>query len=304
MTQAFLPSVRKLVASRLRSDGFTQSRISRFLGVTQASVSIYLSADPRKAYDALSSLSVPRAEADEFARRLAAAVTRGAPDGVGELTAIWSEVLGRGGACGAHRDMYPSLSDCDVCIRAYGPRGGSLARTIAEVSEAVKMIEGSEGFAAVMPEVSVNIACAAEGASSPAEVVAVPGRIVKVKDRPRSMLPPEAGASAHMSKVLLLARSRLPDVRACINLRHDRRMAAAMKRAGIRTVSIESGTHRGEDDPTVSALGEKLSETKGAFEAVVDLGGAGIEPNVYLFGSSARDVASAAVRLARVYSAA
>jgi len=304
MVERFLPSLRQLVSGVLDSQGYSQSKISAMLGVTQASVSLYLSTDTGKAYTALSSLSVSEAKADQYAAVLAAAITRDAVDGVRTLKDIWTDLLGSGSICPAHRAAYPSLSDCEVCIKEYGQRQGSRSQTISEVSEAVKMLEGSPKFVAVMPEVSVNIACATGEADSPADIVAIPGRIVKVKGRARAMLPPEAGASAHMSRVLLLARGIRPEIRACINLRYDRRMAAAMKRSGLRSILIGKYSFPQSHDPTTEALERRLRSSPGSFDAIIDEGGSGIEPNAYVFAKGAREVARLALKLAASYSAA
>jgi len=304
MTQDFLPSMRQLVALRLRAEGFSQNRISSLLGITQASVSLYLSSRAEKAYSALSALSVSRSQADGYASLLSSAVKKGASEGVTTLHTIWTNLLGKGSICPVHRDLYPALFDCDICIKSYGGRNGARAQAVSEVSEAVKMLEGSPNFAAVMPEVSVNIACAAGDATTPADVIAVPGRIVRVKDKAKAMLPPEPGASAHMSKVLLLVMRRHPQLRACVNVRYDRRMARAMKKTHLQALSIGGYSLPGAADPTAEALEGRLKSASGTFNAVVDEGGNGVEPNLYLFAKGAREVAGIALRLAEYYSAA
>ncbi len=304
MTQAFLPAMRQLVAVRLRSQGLSQSRISGLLGTTQASVSLYLSADPKKAYSVLARFSLSKEEAEAKAALLADSVRAGPEGAVGVLYSIWATLLGNGSACGYHRELHPSLAECDVCIRELGERAGTRSALVAEVTEAVRMLEGSPDFVRVMPEVSVNIACAGEDAASPADVVAVPGRIVRVRDRAKAMLPPEAGASEHMSKVLLIARGYRRELRACINIRYDGRMAAVMKRLRLRTISIGARARSGTEDATAGVLQTKLASATGPFDAIVDEGGRGIEPNVYLFAGGAREAAELALRIARTYSAA
>lgn len=303
MAAVYLPSMRHLVAAKLRSRGLSQSRIASLLGMTQASVSIYLSADLEKAYGQLSRLSVRKDQADRDATILADDVEKGPVHGVATLGRLWAGLIGSGAACAAHREMSPSLADCDFCIRGNGERQGAISDAVSEVTEAAKLLEGSSEFIGVMPEVSVNVACAVPGATAPGEVVAIPGRIVKVRGRARAMLPPEAGASAHMSRVLLLVMSRQPALRACVNVRYDRSMGAILKRRGIRAVTIgRYATARGED-PTAQALERKLATSSERFEAVVDEGAAGIEPNLYLFAKGAREAAELALRLAREYSA-
>ncbi len=303
MTQSFLPAIRQLVAIRLRSQGLSQSRISGLLGTTQASVSLYLSADPERAYSVLERFALSKQEADDKAGLLADAAMRGAVDGTAALSAVWASLLGNGLACSFHRELYPSLSGCDVCIKQFGQRG-SRSAIVAEVAEAVRMLEGSPDFVSVMPEVSVNIACALEDAVSPSDVVAIPGRIVRVRGRAKAMLPPEPGASAHMSRVLLLAKSRRKELRACVNVRYDRRMAEAMKKVRLRSVSMGEHSRRAGEDPTAEALERRLASTNDPFDAIVDKGGSGIEPNVYLFAKGAKEAAGLALKLARAYSAA
>ena len=302
MASIFLPAMRHLVATRLRSKGLSQNKISSLMGVTQASVSLYLSSDPGKAYGALSKFSVSRARADRGSSLLADDLVRGPVHGVRTLDMIWTGLLGSGAACSVHRELYPSLADCDFCMREYGASLGSVAEVVSEVADAARLLEDSPEFMKVMPEVSVNIACATRGASTPADVVAIPGRIVRVRGRARAMLPPEAGASTHMSRVLLLAMRRRPHLRACVNIRYDRRMAKALKRSGMKTM-VMGGYLPGGDDPTSDALEQKLASSRDGFDAIVDRGGAGIEPNVYLFAKGAREVVELALRLARLYSA-
>ncbi|MGP8125074.1 MAG: thiamine-phosphate synthase family protein [Nitrososphaerales archaeon] len=303
MVQEFLPALRHLVAKELRSQGFSQNRISSLLGVTQASVSLYLSSDSRRTYSVLSALSLSAEEADRYAALLAEDVKRNAVDAVGTLSTVWTGLLGRGAVCPRHRSIYPALADCDVCIREFGREGSAYSAAVSEVAEAVRRLEASQGFVSVMPEVSVNVALAVGDAQSAADVVAVPGRIVRVKGRPKAILPPEAGASRHLSRVLLLIRTRKPGVRACINLRYDKKMEAVLKRLKLRPLRIGGYPPSASGDPTIDALAKRLSSADEAFDVLVDLGGSGVEPNLYLFAESPAGAADLALRASRAYSA-
>ena len=284
--------------------GLSQTKISSLLGVTQASISLYLGSDLNRAYSSLARFSITRGRADRDSETLADALQKNPVDGVATLNRIWTGLLGSGAVCPLHREMYPSLKECDFCIKEYGGRKGKVSEAVSEVSAAVRLLEASPYFAAVMPEVSVNLACVADDATSPSEVVAIPGRIVKVKERAKAMLPPEAGASAHMSRMLLLARSRMPDHRACINVRYDARFGTLLTEAGLRLLTIGGHSSLGARDATVEALERMLKLEHRPFDAVVEEGGSGIEPNVYLFAKGAQEVARIAIRLAKAYSAA
>lgn len=303
MVQEFLPSIRQLVARQLRTQGFSQNRISAMLGMTQASVSNYLASDVKKAYASLAQFEVSDEDADTYAALLAEDVKRNAVEAVSTLNTFWTGLLGRGSVCARHRSQHPSLADCDVCIKEYGHRRSELSDVVSEISDAVKDLESSTSFVKAMPEVSVNIACVAGDSDSAADVVAVPGRIVRVRGRAKAMLTPEPGASRHLSKVLLLVKKVRPDLRASINLRFDSRMGRILRKLGLKTVEIGDYDVSGTDDPTIKALVMKLATYRSGFDAVVDRGGNGIEPNVYLFAKGAREVVALALRVSRLYSA-
>jgi predicted fused transcriptional regulator/phosphomethylpyrimidine kinase len=174
---------------------------------------------------------------------------------------------------------------------------------ISRVEEAVRSLEASKGFASIMPEVSVNLAFAPTDSKSPDDVVAIPGRIVRIRDRAVSLTRPEFGASGHLAKLLLLVRMHRPEFRACINLRYDRRMAVALRKLKLKTISVGGYGAPHSPDPTLDSLGAKLKENESRFDAVVDTGGKGIEPNVYIFAEDPAGAVRSALRLSKVYSA-
>lgn len=301
MMETFLPSMRSLVSRRLSEEGYSQGRIARLLGITQASVSIYLSRDSAGVYEALSGLSVAREDAERYSALLAEDVKRNPVDAVSTLYSIWSGILGGALACGLHREGYPFLAECDVCMKTFGRRMPTDSEAVDHVSKAVAMLESSTTFVRVMPEVSVNLAFAPAGAKTPNEVVAIPGRIVRVKNSARSLSGPEYGASSHLAKVLLLVRRGMKEVSAVINLRYDRKMKKVLTRLRLRSIEIGGSYPEGTDDPVVEAIRSRLASTEAGFETIVDEGGPGMEPSLYLLGSDAVSVAKLALKISRAY---
>jgi predicted fused transcriptional regulator/phosphomethylpyrimidine kinase/predicted transcriptional regulator len=303
MVEVFLPALRQLVSRRLSRDGYSQSAISRMLGVSQAAVSLYLASPDEKAYGMLSELSVQRDDADRYASLLAEDIKRNTTYSVETLHSIWTGLIGSGMACQAHRERYPSLADCDVCIREYRSReGGGRREAVEQVERAVGILERSREFVLLMPQVSVNIAYATPGASSVDDVVAVPGRIVRVKGAAKAFLKPEFGASRHLASILLLVRRRVPGHAAVVNIKHDSLVESVMKRLGISYIEVGGRYPGGSQDPVLEAIRESLMRAGASFDAVIDRGGEGTEPNVYLFGKDALSVAELAVRIAKEYS--
>ncbi|HEV2138303.1 MAG TPA: thiamine-phosphate synthase family protein [Nitrososphaerales archaeon] len=302
MMDIFLPSMRQLVSKRLHDLGLPQVQISRLLGITQASVSLYLSSSPERAYSSLSTLSISHEEADRYAALLSEDAASGPLEAQETMTTIWRSILGKGMACNAHRALYPGLAECDICMREMDSILGG-AGDIAEVSQAVGVLERSTSFPAVMPEVSVNLAFAPGPAESPEDVIAIPGRIVKVRNRARTMAKPEFGASRHLAKVLLISQKKQAGVRACINLRYDSKMQRAIRHLRLKTIRIGGYPASPNRDSTLASLASGLAGSKGDFDAIIDTGGAGVEPSLYLFSKGPRQAADLALKLAGLYSA-
>jgi len=303
MVDSFLPSMRALVARRLKEDGISQGKIASLLGLTQASVSSYLSTSPAKRTAALSGLGVTPEEAETYAALLAEDLKNNPTYAVATLYSIWSRLIGGGDACALHRGQYPFLATCEVCMKVFGPERGHAEGAVEHVESALGSIEGSSLFVSVMPEVSVNVAYSPEGAKSVEDVVAIPGRIVRVRGQARSFMRPEYGASTHLAAILLEVEHKHPSLRAAINLRHDERMSKVLARLRVRALTMGRDYPSGSQDKVLGALRARLSAPGGSskFEVVVDLGGEGVEPSLYLFGDDAAKVVKRSLEIARAY---
>jgi len=301
MCDSFLPSMRRLVSIKLRGQGFSQGMIASMLGVTQASVSLYLRSEGRPDRT-LESLGVSADDAELYASLLAEDLKKNPVYAVNTLYSIWSDVLGRGAMCSAHRSQYPPLAQCDMCVRTFGMHERMKGEdSIEHVAGAVRTIEASSIFVRVMPEVSVNIAYAREGASSVQDVVAVPGRIVKVKGMPRSFMRPEHGASTHVASILLAVMSRDPSVHSAMNLRYDRKMERVLRALHLRSLVLGEARGQRTDHEVLEELRKSLRLSTSRVDAVVDKGGPGTEPGTYLFAGDAVKVAQLGLRVARAY---
>jgi predicted fused transcriptional regulator/phosphomethylpyrimidine kinase/predicted transcriptional regulator len=302
MAEKFLPAMRVVVARRLHSEGFSQSRIAGLLGITQASVSLYLAQGQVSHTRYLSELGVSAEEADRYSSLLSEDLKKNPIYAVSTLYSIWSDLLGKGALCAAHRGEYPFLAQCEMCMRTFGVNQTQNSEAIDMVIRAVEMIETSSIFVHIMPEVSVNVAYAQGEAAGVNDVVAVPGRIVRVRDRAMSLMRPEFGASTHLAKILLEARTRMKEYRAAMNLRYDEKIEKLLGPLGLRSLVIGGKYSKAALDPVVEALSRQLKESSAPFDVIVDLGGSRIEPSLYLLASNPVDVAGLALRIARLYS--
>jgi len=268
-------------------------------------VSTYLSTPVSKQRGALSGLGVTAEEAETYAALLAEDLKNNPTYAVATLYSIWSKLIGGGDACALHRSEYPFLATCEVCMKVFGPERGRAEGAVEHVVTALRSIEGSSLFVRVMPEISVNVAYAPEGARSVEDVVAIPGRIVRVRGQARSFMRPEYGASTHLAAILLDVERKHPTLRAATNLRYDETMSKVLAKLGVRHLTMGHSYPADPPDKVLGALRARLSAPGGAgeFEAVVDLGGEGVEPSLYLFSEDAIKVVRRALEIARAYQA-
>lgn len=296
MVDSFLPAMREAVAKKLHEEGYSQGKIAALLGVTQASVSLYLKTTGRS-HLLLGRLGISEEQGSVYASLLAEDLKKSPVYAVNTLYSLWSDALGRGALCEAHRGEYPTLAQCSMCVVKFGPQLEPSGDAVEQVATAVKKLEGSSAFVSVMPEVSVNIAYAPEGAKSAQDVVAVPGRIVKVKGMPRSFMRPEYGASTHVANVLLAVLSSDSSRRAAMNIRYDAKLDSVVRKMKLNVLRVKGGPQM------VDGLRASLTALTGPVDAIVDPGGPGSEPSLYLFGEDSMVVAELGLRVARSYAA-
>ncbi|MBO3802900.1 MAG: hypothetical protein JTT11_03350, partial [Candidatus Brockarchaeota archaeon] len=230
-------------------------------------------------------------------------VLRDPVEAVQTILSICRGLLARGSLCEAHRRQAPFLARCAACTRIYGTTRMDRAKmeTLDQLEAAAKTLNSSPFFALIMPEVSVNIVMALEGAKEEADVAAFPGRIVRVKNRAQAIMPPEFGASHHMAQMLLTAMRSNPLVRAAINVKHDQGIEAALAGMGLEVGrTVRNDKTAASDDQVVQSLAE-LANNGPIPPVVIDLGSRGIEPMTYIFGKDAKSVAETAVELSNRY---
>jgi predicted fused transcriptional regulator/phosphomethylpyrimidine kinase/predicted transcriptional regulator len=292
MVDSFLPAMREAVAKKLVGEGYSQGRVAALLGVTQASVSLYVKFGGRSS-SLLARLGISEEQGALYASLLAEDLKKSPVYAVNTLYSLWSDALGRGALCGSHRKEYPALSECSMCVVKFGPQLEPSGDAVEQVASAVRVLEGSSAFVSVMPEVSVNIAYAPLGAKSAQDVVAVPGRIVKVKGMPRSFMKPEYGASTHVANVLLAVLSSDETRRAAMNIRYDAKIDSVIRKMKLGVLRVKGGSL------IVEGLRDTLNKVDRQIDALVDPGGPGSEPGLYLFGEDAMAVAELGVKVAR-----
>ena len=279
VVEAFLPTVRGMLAERLRDRGLTQHEVADLLGVSQSAVSKYTHGGVERH---------PRIEADDRVRdlvdRLAEGLARGTVTPVGALVEIEVLVrrLERGDLLAAlHEEAMPALAEHGP-VAVHDPEGAVRAaeRVRASVRRGLRSLENTGGFAGLIPAVGSNLVECLPDAEGIGDVAAVPGRILEVKGRATVPADPEFGASEHVASVLLAARDADSDARAALNVRYTSGIVAALERSGLVAAAF---------DPEADLAATVAAAVDGTPEAAVlyHAGGFGIEPAVYVLAPDA-----------------
>ncbi len=268
MTEQFFPLLRALVTHRLSSDGYPQTKIASYLGISQAMVSKYLTRP-------LPPGSREEAEylASEVALLIASGADRAALTG---LICQWCfDHKEKGNLCTHH-----PVDHCAVCITLRNKESvGERHHVLSDLEAAIRELEGMD-LDAITPQVRINIAEALPGAENIMDIASIPGRLVPVGDGIRVLAPPEFGVSRHLSTLLLAIIRKDPDFRAIMNIRYDANVEQVLKENGDRALRLDRDRYG------------SLPEMIGAMEMIhcdifIDPGDFGIEPCTYLLGPGA-----------------
>lgn len=278
IAEEILPFLRAEISKRLYDRGMTQGQIARHLGITQAMVSKYLAGRYKRAPEEV----LP--ELEKIAEDASNLILIGATEE--ELIVFVSrrllELFRRGSLCRLYAE-YAGVSP-EVCGRIFSPEP-SRKEILDLLSLALKDLLSDEKFSTLIPEVRSNFAFALERPRSPEDVAAVPGRITTVKGHPYA-LPPEFGASRFTAGILVELGKIRPEIRSVLNIRYGKDVEMALEKAGISYTRVKTGGFSEED--AVKVIASPFE--RGEYDAVIDGGGEGVEPLVYIFGRDPLEV--------------
>lgn len=282
----FLPTVRSMLAERLREKGYTQQEVGAALGISQSAVSKYVHGDVGR---------TPEIATDERVQQTVDEIATGLAEGelsrVGALVEL--EVLIRslehpGDVLATrHEAAMPGLAAYEGDFRVHDPDSGLRRReaVLASVRRGMRVLETSSGFAGLIPHVGSNLVEALAGADDVDDVAGIPGRIFDVKGRAMFPGDPEFGVSEHVASVLLGARDAGSDARGAVNVRYEAAFVDALQAAGHKAVAFDA-----EYPDVGAAIREALVDAPGA-TVVYQSGGYGVEPIIYVLGDDAPGVA-------------
>jgi predicted fused transcriptional regulator/phosphomethylpyrimidine kinase/predicted transcriptional regulator len=293
----FLRVVRTFVARSLRDEGYSQTEIASKMDLTQAAVSKYLSQPVTKTKLAgeITNLSERLTETiksgeysqDQIVREICASCMRSR---IGSVL------------CEMHQKKVPSLkaANCQICSSLLGGRDDHLAGraiVISDMLDALGIIELSETFEKIVPQVRANFVACNDDAETVDDVAGVPGRITVIDGYARALISPQFGASSHTAEILLHAKQTWTRVQSCLCVSGREDIIQKARLVGFKIVPIK------EPETSASKISKSLSKAKQlpgkrtAYPAIQVPGGFGVEPILYLFGPSAKEVSERTLRL-------
>jgi len=298
IVKMYLPRLRRLVARELiERYKLTQEEVAQTLGLTQASVSKYLSNMKLRETDA---------SFEDIAKNLARSIVLSdisPKEIILELCNSCFSLREGSFVCREHKRILPLGEDCNVCTELRTLDSMEISErtsVLSSMERAVSLLENSENFSVLMPELRVNLAMGISEAKDVSEIAGIPGRIVIVRGKPKAVETPAFNVSHHIALVLLIIMKFDSNKRAVMNVRYD----AEINRV-CQELNFDISEFNRENAPKDIADIESWGMTSAIemFNGIVpdcisDIGAFGIEPCMYITGNDAEDVVRKALDIA------
>lgn len=168
-------------------------------------------------------------------------------------------------------------------------------KVIEELHEAIRRLEAMPYAGMMVPECQVNFGYALSLAVDRNDVAAVPGRIVRLGTRMKAVSHPEFGASKHIAEVILEAMKVSPEIRSAMDLKYDEEFLNRAKGLGMKVSHFdrrEEPEEVGKKEGMTMRWGTRVAIQRagGVPDIIIDLGGWGKEPMIFLLGRNPKEV--------------
>ncbi|MCX8188881.1 MAG: hypothetical protein N3F64_04150 [Nitrososphaeria archaeon] len=305
VTEELLPPLRALVAHKLKEKGYSQTHISTILGKTQPLISHYLDNDVNYWKGKLEQFGFDSEVLESYIQTIVNDIFSAPTLAIKTFNLILRDILKSGRICYVHKQKFPLLNNCNICIELFSQHNklelsSEKEDLLKSLERAVKEIEESPYFASIIPEVYVNIAASCYACNSFEDIATIPGRIVKVKNRAKALMPPEFGIVSHLTKLLLEVKKIDPSVNVVINIKYDKKLARIVSELKISFTKTEHEIVYNEDD-IINCIRRAILKSGTIPQVVFDEGGFGLEPITYVFGRSIEEAVALVLNLAKMY---
>jgi len=179
-------------------------------------------------------------------------------------------------------------------------------RVLSNMSDALAILESTEGLSLLCPECQINIGMALpmQYARVPEDICAIPGRIVKLGSRLKASACPHFGASSHVAKVILTAMSFDPRIRSAMNIRYSDSILDACLRAGFTVSSYDRSKEPDDVKRTEGAsipwgVTAAINAAGKVPDVIFHKGDLGKEPMLNILGKASVEVSMKAISIVR-----
>jgi hydroxymethylpyrimidine/phosphomethylpyrimidine kinase len=182
-------------------------------------------------------------------------------------------------------------------------RESSRYQVLLNVEEARLLLESSSLISKLIPEVGMNIAMAVPYAEKGEDVAAIPGRLVKVSNRARSVARARFGGSSHLARYIIEIMKHDPRRKAAVNLRFSEETLQILE-----GMNLEVSFYDREKEPEEVKSAEEMSVQWGVTQAlkrarktpdvIYHMGDFGKEPMIVILGEEASELAELVLEIA------
>ncbi len=275
IAREIIPLLRGLVAHILVREKYSQHQIAAILGVSQPMISRYLSKPLDYYYRELRERGVPQSIIDHIAFSLQRSLpqTQNVVERVALLASAANYLFLYTRFCQSH----------EFCSKLFGVISDSYVK---EVEKAVEELTKLKGFEKLLPHVGSNIVYAPLPEEGLKGVIGIEGRIHSAGDRVVVGGRAIYGGSRHTGTILLEVVAKDPSKKAAIILRYDQYVLKAVEALNRSPKILYVQREKAVDEPVEKAIIEAIRKSPEAPDAIVDRGGYGIEPVIYLFAEN------------------
>jgi hydroxymethylpyrimidine kinase/phosphomethylpyrimidine kinase len=183
-------------------------------------------------------------------------------------------------------------------------QNAEIYQCIKELKRNIEVLKNKK-IGRLIPEIQSNFGYITPAGTGPEDVIAFPGRIIRLKDSITTVSPPEPGASRHIAKVILTAFKHNRLIRSAMNIAYRTEIIDACRKLGFTIGEFK----RSEEPPTVKELEgstmewgtEKAINNNGFVPDIIfDQGGIGKEPITRVLGTDPTDVAGKIIKISKI----
>ncbi len=271
-SKKIIPPLKGLVIHRLKNLGYSQRRIAEIFEISQPQIHKYLSKTIDYYYDLLSIMGFNRRELDDYIELIIHFISKNDKPRLVIVMSSIVDMLTREYLCRTREHLSDYCISANLLIDPY----------IEEYKYFLARILGIKGLGRLIPEVGMNIVYAPRKPSTIIDVIGLPGRIIKVRGRPVAVGEPIYGGSRHLARVLLLAANKLENrINTAANIRFEKALIDKLIK------NYKSGVCGPHSEPSKFwiELDKCLLNIRRA-KVIIDRGGPGLEPVIYIFEES------------------